>query len=134
MPVEFIVAFVVLLLVLAIATQPLAARLNMPHTSMLVVSGAGVAYFVTLGLGIETGLRAANFHDLIFFVFLPVLIFDAAFKIPLAELRRNLAPVLFLAIVGMLLTTFFSAVLLSYGIGHETGFPWLAALMACAAL
>jgi len=134
MPIEFIVAFVVLLLVLALATQPLAARLGMPHTSVLVISGAGVAYFMTLGLGIDTGLRAANFHDLIFYVFLPVLIFDAAFKIPLGELSRNLTPVLFLAIIGMLLTTSFSAGLLYYGIGHDTGFPWLAALMAGALL
>ncbi len=134
MSIEFIVCFIVVLLVLAIVAEPLAAKLRLPHSSLLVLLGAGVAYFVTLVLGVDTRLRASNFHDLIFFVFLPVLIFEAAFEIPQAALGENIGIVLFLAIVGMLLTTLISAAMLYFGIGHPNGFPWIAALLAGALL
>lgn len=134
MAVEFVVAFVVVLLALSLIAEPIAARLRLPHSSILVMLGAAAGYLVTLGFGIDTGLRASNFADLIFFVFLPVLIFEAAFKIPLQELKENLGVILFLAIAGMLLTTAISAVLLYLGIGHPTGFPWIAALLAGALL
>lgn len=132
--VPHITGFIVLLLVGALLAEPLARWTRLPHSSFLVIVGVVAAYVVTLGLGIDTGLRATNFHDLIFFVLLPVLIFDAAFKIPVVALRKNLAVILFLAIVGMLLTTMIAAVLLYFGIGHPTGFPWLAALLAGALL
>ncbi len=134
MNIEFIVGFIVVLLVLAIIAEPIAAKLRLPHSSLLVLLGVGVAYFVTLGLGVDTGLRASNFHDLIFFVLLPVLIFEAAFKIPLPALGENIGIVLFLASAGMLLTTLISAAMLYFGIGHSVGFPWIAALLAGALL
>lgn len=130
MSVEFIVGFAVLLFVLSLIAEPFSRWLHFPHSAVLVLLGVGVAYFVTLGLGIDTGLRATSFHDLIFFAFLPVLIFDAAFKIPLKLLRADLGVILFLAVIGMLLTTIVSAAMLYWGIGHTAGFPWIAALLA----
>lgn len=130
MTVEFVVGFVVVLLGLSLIAEPVARRLRLPHSSVLVLLGAATGYFVTVGLDVDTGLRASNFHDLIFFVFLPVLIFEAAFKIPLQALRENLGVILFLAVAGVLVTTGISAVLLYAGIGHPTGFPWVAALLA----
>jgi CPA1 family monovalent cation:H+ antiporter len=63
-----------------------------------------------------------------------VLIFEAASKLPVKKLLRDLAPILFLAILGMLLTTGIAAALLFVGIGHPSGFPWIAALLAGALL
>jgi CPA1 family monovalent cation:H+ antiporter len=134
MSIEFISGFIVLLLTLSIIGEPIAARLHLPHSSVLVLMGAAVAYFVTLGLGVDTGLRATSFHDLVFFILLPVLIFEAAFKIPLPELRENIGVVLFMAVAGMLVTTGLCAVVLYYAIGHPVGFPWIAALIAGALL
>ena len=134
MAVEFIVGFVVVLLVLSLVAEPVSAKLRLPHSSLLVLLGAVVAYVVTLGFGVDTGLRAVSFHDLVFYVFLPVLIFEAAYKIPLQELRANLGAVLFLAIVGVLVTTGISAAILYAGFAHPTGFPWIAALIAGALL
>ena len=55
MSTEYVVGFAVLLFVLCFAAEPLARRLRLPHSAVLVVLGALVAYFVTLGLGIDTG-------------------------------------------------------------------------------
>lgn len=134
MSVAFVVGFLVVLLGLSLVAETVASRLRLPHSSILVLLGAATGYFVTLGLGVDTGLRAANFHDLIFFVFLPVLVFEAAFKISIRELKANVGIILFLAIGGLLLTTSISAVILYFGIGHPTGFPWIAALLAGALL
>jgi CPA1 family monovalent cation:H+ antiporter len=134
MTIEFVVGFLVVLLGLSLVAEAVASRMRLPHSLILVLLGAGTGYFVTLGLDIDTGLRATNFHNLIFFVFLPVLVFEAAFKISLPELKANLGIIVFLAIAGMLLTTCISAVFLYFGIGHPTGFPWIAALLAGALL
>ena len=132
--IEQTVAFLVLLLVIAVVAEPLAEKLRLPHSSMLVILGAFTAWILTQVLHIDTGLRAASFHDLIFFVLLPALIFEAAYKIPLPELKTNLPAILLLAIVGMLLTTVIAAAMLFAGIGHPTGFPWITALLAGALL
>lgn len=134
MSITFVVGFAVILFVLALIAEPIARLLRLPHSALLIVLGAVVAHLVTLGLGLDTGLRAGDFHDLIFFVFLPVLIFEAAFKLPQVELRADLGKILLLAIVGMVLTTLVAAVLLYWGIGHASGFPWIAALLAGALL
>jgi CPA1 family monovalent cation:H+ antiporter len=83
-------------------------------------------------LEFDTGLRWYHFEDLIFKLFLPVLIFESALNINTRALLRNLATVLVLAIPVMLLSTIIIAAILYYGI-HHPGFPWIAALI-CGAL
>ncbi len=121
------------LLLLALLIQPLARRLHLPFTATLVIAGF-VASEVLVGAGIDTGVRAGNFHDLVFFVFLPVLIFESAYTIDVRLLLKNLVPILFLAIPLMLLSTLITAVLVYAGIAHPTGFPWIAALLTGALL
>ena len=134
MPIEYLVTFLVVLLGLSLVAEPLGRLLRMPPVSLLILLGAGAAHVATLGFGLDTGLRAENFHDLVVFGLLPLLVFDAAFKAPCRALLANLGIVLFLATVGMLVTTTVSAVLLYVGIGHSSGFPWIAALLAGALL
>lgn len=123
-----------LLLMLSLVAEPLARWIRLPHSSLMVILGALAGYGLTLGLGIDTGLRATNFHDLVFFILLPVLIFDAAFNLEFKALKSNLLSIMVLAVAGMLLTTVITGVLLYFGIGHPTGFPWIAALLAGALL
>lgn len=134
MQIEHLVSFTSALLLLSLLAEPVARWVRLPHASVLVVFGAIGAYITTQLLGWDLGLRAQSFHDLIFFVFLPILIFEAAYKISLSKLLPNVGVVLFLAVVGTILTTLFSGTLLYYGIGHATGFPWIAALLAGALL
>ena len=91
------------------------------------------------GLGIEftsfyTGIRASNLHDLVFFVILPVLIFEAAWELKPALLKKWLLPILLMATLGVLTCTFIAAGLIYAGIGHAEGFPWIAALITGAIL
>ncbi|MBN8431081.1 sodium:proton antiporter [Microbulbifer salipaludis] len=85
-------------------------------------------------LNYDTGLRAENLHQLVFFVILPVLIFGSAWKIDPDVLLRWLGPVLLLATVGVLICALITAVLVYYGIHHPTGFPWVAAFLTAAIL
>ena len=121
------------LLLLAIIVQPLARKIHLPFTAILVITGF-IASELLVMTGIDTGIRAENFHDLIFFVFLPVLVFEAAYNINTRLLWQNLLPILFLAIPLMLLSTVITATLVYFGIGHPTGFPWIAALLTGALL
>ena len=121
------------LLLLAIIIQPLARKIHVPFTATLVIAGF-IASELLVMAGIDTGIRAENFHDLIFFVFLPILVFEAAYNINAALLWKNLLPILFLAIPLMLLSTLVTATAIYFGIGHPTGFPWIAALLSGALL
>lgn len=121
------------LLLLALAVQPLARKLHIPFSALLVIIGFTASELLVFS-GIDTGIRADSFHDLIFFVFLPVLVFESAYNIDARLLLKNLLPILFLAIPLMLLSTFISAALIYVGIGHPSGFPWIAALLTGALL
>jgi CPA1 family monovalent cation:H+ antiporter len=121
------------LVLLAIFVQPLSQRLRLPFSATLFLTGF-LASELLVSAGIDTGIRAESFHTLVFHVFLPVLIFESAFSIDARQLFRNLLPVLLLAIPLMLLSTLVTAVLVFYGIGHPTGFPWIAALLTGALL
>lgn len=121
------------LLLSAVLLQPLARSLSVPFSAVLVLFGFIGSEIIT-SLGFDTGFRWQHFHDLVFYVFLPGLIFEAAFRIDLRVLRTNLAAVLTLAIPVTVLTTAISAALLYYGIGYPSGFPWIAALLTAALL
>lgn len=130
---EHLILALVVILLLSLMAQPVAKWSHMPLASILVVLGF-VASELIVRAGIDTGIRADNFQSIIFYVFLPVLVFEAAYNINKQQLKNNLPVILILAIVSMLLTSIIVAVLLFYGIGHETGFPWLAAFITGAIL
>lgn len=128
-----VLSFYLLLLLIAVLSEPLMARLGFPFSAFLVALGfVGSELFIFAGG--DTGLRWEIFHDLVFFLFLPVLIFEAAFNMDRRELRRNLPQILLLAVPLTLLATVVTAALLFLGIGHPQGFPWMAALIAAALL
>ncbi len=85
-------------------------------------------------LGYDTGLRAHSFKELIFFVFLPILVFEAAWQLKPALLKKWMVPILLLATVGVCLNALISALLIFIGIGHPIGFPWIAALLTAVIL
>jgi CPA1 family monovalent cation:H+ antiporter len=115
------------LLVAALVLRPLARGIHLPFALLLVLAGfAGSEILVRLGY--DTGLRAQAFQDLIFHVFLPVLIFESAFKINPKALVRDLATILIVAVPVLLPSVAATAGLIFFGIGHATGFPWIAAL------
>jgi CPA1 family monovalent cation:H+ antiporter len=96
---------------------------------------AGVLAGLTLPwLGLDTGIRASNIQQLVFYVILPILIFEAAWHVKPAVLKRWLTPIMLLSTIGMIISTTSVAALLYYAIGSPAGFPWIAALLAGAIL
>ena len=92
------------LLLIATLVGIFSRRLRMPYTVGLVIVGTALAVLYQ------------QFHfevepELILGIFVPPLIFEAAFHLPTSELRRNIVPILVLAIVGVLLTTFWRVAL-----------------------
>lgn len=128
--IEHVLTYAVGFLGLTLLAAMLARVTRIPEAVLLVGIGAIAAHGLTLGLGLDTGLRADNFAELIFYVFLPILVFEAAYRLPLEGLRTELPTVLLLSILGMLISTLVSAWLMFVGIDHAAGFPFIAALLA----
>lgn len=133
MGITHIVTMFMILVALTLVSEPLAKLFRLPNAMVLVIAGFVFSEIFVL-LGFDTGIRAENFHDLIFVVLLPLLIFEAAFKIDFKHLAENSGYILFLAIFGLLITIAVTAAGLFYGIGHARGFPWQAALLTGALL
>jgi len=93
---DVIVNNTIALLVTAVAVALIARRLALPYTVGLVIAGIGLAL-----TRINTGLVLT--HDLIFSIILPPLLFEAAINIHWRELRRDVIPILTLAIFGTLI-------------------------------
>jgi len=132
MPLSAVVLLFMAMLLAALLLEPLARRLRLPLSAALVAGGFAGSELI-VGLGIDTGLRWHHFHDLVFYVFLPALIFQSAFSLDARVLLRNLVPILLLALPMLLLATLLTAGFLFLTIASPQGFPWLTALV-CGAL
>jgi len=128
-----IILFFMASLLVALCVEPLSRRIRLPFAAALVIVGF-VGSEILVANGIDTGLRWDSFQSLILYIFLPVLIFEAAFNLDLELFQHNLTPILVLAIPIMLLSAGITAVLLYFSIAHPTGFPWIAALITGALL
>jgi len=84
--------------VIAIATKMVT---HLPYTIFLTLVGLGIG---VLGIGPE--IEATGFsHDLIFFVFLPPLLFQGAFHMNLNSLLKQFWPVVCFAVPGVIVST-----------------------------
>ena len=104
-PIPELVAAVVVLLLVAAATKGAADRYRLPFTVMLVVVGIALKELGEIGasgLHFLTDIRVAP--EVILFVFLPTLIFESAYNMDTRLLRRNLAPILALAVPGLIVS------------------------------
>ncbi len=121
-----IVGGVVALLLLAAATLAAATRLRFPFSIALLLLGILLAQLGSLFPYSRAILGELEISaDLILFVFLPTLIFESAFHLDWRQLRRNLAPVLTLAVPGLLLSSLCIAGLLHWGTGMAFAQAWL---------
>lgn len=133
MPIADIVATLLLFTGVGLMAMLAAKWIKLPLSLWMVI--CGFLFSLTLPLtGWDTGVRASNFQDLMLFVLLPVLIFEAAFNLDPALLKRFLPTVSTLATLGLVLSTVITAIMLFYGIGHPEGFPFIAALLAGAVI
>jgi len=87
----------------AIAVQ----RLRIPYTVALVVVGLLITF--------QSPVQVELTPELILALFVPPLVFEAAFHLNLYELRRNLSAILLLAVPGVVITTFVVGGIVSLG-------------------
>ncbi|GAC1676086.1 MAG: cation:proton antiporter [Steroidobacteraceae bacterium] len=92
----------------------LTRRLHMPYTVGLVLAGMGLHF---LHISIKWHLT----KDLIFTVFLPPLVFEAALCINWREFKKNLPVVALLASVGVVLAAAVTAVGMHYALNWDWG-------------
>ncbi len=108
----------------AVALGLLAARVGLQLTVVLVVVGF-VARLLGDSAGLESPLQGEAFEEVVVFLFLPVLVFEAALGLSVRAFFRNLGPILLLAVVALLL----SAVLVGVALAVVLGTPLAAALL-----
>jgi len=99
-----IIELLLIVSIVAIAVR----RLRIPYTVALVIVGLLITFQSTLKFELTP--------ELILALFVPPLVFEAAFHLNLTELRRNLPAILLLAVPGVILTTFVIGGMLVLGI------------------
>lgn len=106
------------LLVMAFAALMVVRRFKMPYTVALVVIG--------LIVGATHALRGVQLsRQLVFTVFLPPLLFDAAIRLPVDLLKRKWKPIAILAGPGVVVSTLF----IGYAINRWVGTALLSGLL-----
>jgi CPA1 family monovalent cation:H+ antiporter len=101
-----LVAATVSLLLIASLILVVSRRIRLPFTVVLVVIGIVLALLIERyphELHLLGELEASP--ELILYVFLPTLIFQSTFNLDVRSLRHNLAPILTLAVPGLVLST-----------------------------
>lgn len=101
---SLIIELLLIVSIVAIAVR----RLRIPYTVALVVVGLLITFQSTFKFELT--------RELILALFVPPLLFEAAFHLSFQELRRNLPAILLLAVPGVILTTFIIGGLLVFGI------------------
>ncbi|MBC7450256.1 MAG: Na+/H+ antiporter [Cytophagales bacterium] len=100
-------SIVIFLLALMIGLTAIASKIRIPYPILLVSTG--------IIIGFIPGMPEIEINpEIIFLIFLPPLLFDAAFNISIPELRNNMATVSTLAIPLVFLTTTAVAVVVHY--------------------
>jgi monovalent cation/hydrogen antiporter len=83
--VDVLIAILAILVAIAILFE-IAQRIGVPYPTLFVIGGLGLAFVPGLP-------RIALEPELVLLVFLPPLLFQAAFTTPLRDLRANVAPI-----------------------------------------
>ena len=112
---ELAVFQVLALLLIAAIVGMGARRLRLPYTLALVVAG--------IGLGLVHVPELSGLHltpDLLLAIFLPALLFEAAYHVDFSKFRRNAGVILLLAIPGVVVSVVVTA-LLAWPLLQATG-------------
>ena len=108
---------VLLLLAISAGLRIIADRLEIPYSAVLVIGGLLLAFVPNLP-------RVTLAPDVLFLIFVPPLLYWGAVSFPLRDFRRELGPILRLAIVMVLVSTVAVAVLAH---SLDSAFTWAAA-------
>ena len=104
------------LLFVAALVAMICERLRLPYSVGLVATGLGIAL-------LDPGIAPPLTPELIYFVFLPPLVFEAAVQIPWRPLRREMPLLLALVTIGVV----FAAAVVAVGMHWWIGWSWIGA-------
>lgn len=105
------------LLAAAVLLGVLARRVRLPLTVVLAVVGFLVGWLGTRVWSLESPLHGEEFEEVLVFVFLPVLVFEAAFGLSTRAFMRNLGSILVLAVPALIVSAAIVGLSLYFGLG-----------------
>ena len=117
------------ILLAAILSRPLERVRWISLPVALVVLGF-IASEIWVGFGMDTGLRWNILRDLVFYLLLPILIFEAAINIDARSLRREALLIGALSVPLLLAAIGIAAAVFIYLMGDALGGSWTLALLA----
>jgi CPA1 family monovalent cation:H+ antiporter len=95
---------IIVLLIIANFLYLLSKKLNFPYTILLVLAGLILIPISQLpGLNFLQHFRLSP--EVLFFIFLPILIFESGYAIKYKQLKENWITILSLAVIGLLIST-----------------------------
>jgi Na+/H+ antiporter len=118
---DLLTAVLIVVVVMAFLFE-IARRIGVPYPALFVLGGLGLAFVPGLP-------HIVLEPDLVLLVFLPPLLFSAAFATPLRDLRANLAPILRLAL-GLVIFTMVIVAVVAQAVIPGLGWPAAFALGA----
>ncbi|MDJ0834281.1 MAG: cation:proton antiporter [Gammaproteobacteria bacterium] len=105
MPVSETILISMGLLTIAIVAAGLLRNMSIPYTVLLVLIGIGLSELAKIWTPLQGLHHFQLTPDLVFFVFLPALIFESGLSLDSRQLLKDLAPILSLAIPALLIST-----------------------------
>ncbi len=123
--IELLVILLAIAVVVAIAVAKVSSRLPIPYSVALVIAGFAISLA-------GPGLHIEITHELILAVLIPGLVFEAAYKLHLDELRRAFPVVAVLAVPGVAVTAGVVGAVVSAVTGLELPLAFLLGAIVCA--
>lgn len=123
--VEGIISMILLLLFIAVVAGIIFRRIKIPYTIGLFLVGVFATLFSSNVAEIEHLFDFVLSPDIILFLFLPPLVFEAAFHINKRQMSRTFLPIIVLAIPGLIIST----IIIGYIVGYATPLPLLYAML-----
>lgn len=91
-------SIIIILLAIAIGLSPIAEKIKIPYPVLLLIAGILVGFI--------PGFEGITINpEVVFLIFLPPMLYDAAFNIPIKEFRANMNTISVLAITLVFVTT-----------------------------
>ncbi len=112
-----LVTVLIILLLVATGVALLSRLLRVPYVTGLVLAGLAITELLPRRIGLDSSL--------IFNLFMPVLLFEAAINTDISRLRSTILPISLLAGPGVVIASGVTAVLLKFGLG----LAWIPALL-----
>jgi CPA1 family monovalent cation:H+ antiporter len=116
------------ILLAAILAKPL-GRLKWLSLPVALVILGFVSSEIWVGLGMDTGLRWQILRDLVFYLLLPILIFEAAINIDTGWMRREAFSIVALSVPLLLIAAGISAAIILLLMGSSLDNSWALALL-----